>query len=631
MPGRLFLVIGAGGSGRTTLLQGAQAALASDPAWHFAAPGEVVAPILAGGRNVVAEARPSALPGLIALFPDCCVVQVDTSPERQRSRIARAAKPLPGWQDPPASPPRGIDTVTVTNYADVAEGVARLVAALRAGIRPRLAVREVPIATWHDNIAYLSSACTAVPATQFLGPGFVEVRGRGHAIRARVHVVNSEDLVRPDEVGLSHHAFRTLGLAEGTPATVDRMPEPGSMGALRAKIRGEELDEAAFGDILRDVADGRYPDREVAAFLVTACASLTDAELEALARVRASLAGRMAWSEKMVADKHSMGGVPGSRITMIVVPIVAAHGIAIPKTSSRAITSASGTADAMEVLANVELTAGDMRRVVTEARGCIAWNGRLNHSPVDDVMNAITRPLGIDSQRWAVASILSKKLAAGATHVAIDIPFGPMAKTRTRAEAEALAGLFARIGAKLGLVLEAWATDGSRPIGCGIGPALEVRDVLRVLDNDADAPADLREKALFFAGRILSWDQAVGAQNGEARARELLASGSARAALDRIVHAQGRRTPAHGIARLARDIRAPRSGRVTGIDGWRISAIARSAGAPMEKGAGVDLMAAVGEDVVAGHSLYRVHAGTEAELDVAAAQALADPGYVIDG
>ena len=107
-----------------------------------------------------------------------------------------------------------------------------------------------------------------------------------------------------------------------------------------------------------------------------------------------------------------MGGVPGSRITLIVVPIAAAYGMTIPKTSSRAITSAAGTADAMEVLARVDLDKEDILRTVRKTNGCIAWNGRLNHSRVDTLMNRITRPLKLDSLRWSVASILSKKLAS---------------------------------------------------------------------------------------------------------------------------------------------------------------------------------------------------------------------------
>jgi thymidine phosphorylase len=327
-----------------------------------------------------------------------------------------------------------------------------------------------------------------------------------------------------------------------------------------------------------------------------------------------------------------MGGIPGSRITMIVVPIVAAHGLVMPKTSSRAITSAAGTADAMETIARVDLTVDEVRRVVSHARGCIAWNGRLNHSAVDDVMNAITRPLGIDSNKWSVASILSKKVAAGSTHVIIDLPFGARAKLKTAAEAEELARLFEAVGSGLGIVVEAHATEGDHPIGRGIGPALEVRDVTWVLENDARAPDDLRQKALFFASRILRWDPALGSDEAaRQRVEALLSSGAARVALDAIVAAQGRRVPPVGPGAHMRAVKAARSGTVTAVDGWTIAGIARRAGAPSDQGAGLDLLVRQSDIVRAGDPLYMIHANAEAELASAVTLADTDCGYVIAG
>jgi thymidine phosphorylase len=412
---------------------------------------------------------------------------------------------------------------------------------------------------------------------------------------------------------------------------IERTPSPDSIDALRAKIRGDELDDGRYRLLIRDIVEDRYPDREVSAFLVAATRSLSDAEVLALTRVRTDFVPRMDWDEPIVADKHSLGGVPGSRITLLVVPIVAAHGMAVPKTSSRAITSAAGTADAMEALARVDLAVDDVRRVIAKARGCIAWNGRLNHSVVDDVMNAIVRPLGIDSNRWSVASILSKKVIAGATHVIIDLPYGPRTKVKSCAEAGEVAALFAWAGRELGVTVEAHATDGSAPIGRGIGPALEVRDCLWVLENDPRAPRDLREKALFFAGRMLAWDPGIGSpEKGRARAEALLASGAARAALDAIVEAQGRSEMVRPGA-YTQVVHAPQAGRIVAIDGWCIAGIARRAGAPMDKSAGIDLIARVGDAVRAGDPLYVIHAGSEADLAVAAATSTKMSGYVLEG
>src|SRR5471030_570508 len=396
-------------------------------------------------------------------------------------------------------------------------------------------------------------------------------------------------------------------------------PAPPSMRALKAKIAGETLSEAQYSAVFDDILALRYSDRDINAFLLHASQNLSDTEVLALAKVRCKLTPRIVWDEPILVDKHSMGGIPGSRITMIVVPIVAAHGLAMPKTSSRAITSAAGTADAMETIARVDLSVDDVRRVVSGARGCIAWNGRLNHSAVDDVMNAFTRPLGLDSNRWSVASILSKKWSAGSTHVIIDLPYGPHAKLKDELEARTLGKLFESVGAGLGLHVKAMVTDGSGPIGRGIGPALEVRDVKLVLDNDPDAPADLRKKALRFAAEILAWAPAVGTVSmGHQIAESLLSSGRARSAFERIVDTQGRRVPPVSPARFVRTVVAQEGGVVSGIDGWAIAGIARQAGAPADLGAGVDLLATVGQYVEPGDGLFNIHGADEGLVSAAA-------------
>lgn len=411
-------------------------------------------------------------------------------------------------------------------------------------------------------------------------------------------------------------------LRQGTRAFSDGAPT--SRTNLMAKLRGEPLDEAAYVAVLQDAMAGRYTESELTEFLVAATRSLGDEEVVALARARTAFTPRIEWDEPIVVDKHSIGGVPGSRITLIVVPIVAAYGLAMPKTSSRAITSAAGTADAMETVARVDLAHDDVRRCVAQARACIAWNGRLNHSVVDDVMNAITRPLRLDSRRWSVASILSKKYTAGATHIIVDLPYGAQTKLATRADAEALGAMFEHVGKGLGLHVRALVTDGSRPIGRGIGPALEVRDVRQVLANDPGAPADLRDKALRFAGEIIAFDARVGSPaEGLRIATALLSEGKAKAAFDRIAAAQGARTEPVAPGAHTCVVSAAMQGRVAAIDGLRISGVARAAGAPRELGAGVDLLCTIGAKVAPGQPLYRIHAGSDAALAAAAALARA--------
>ena len=314
---------------------------------------------------------------------------------------------------------------------------------------------------------------------------------------------------------------------------------------------------------------------------------------------------------------------------MLIVPIVAAHGTLMPKTSSRAITSPAGTADTMEILANVEVKPEVMYDIVAKQRACIAWGGTANLAPVDDILISVERPLGIDSMGQMVASILSKKLAAGSTHLLIDIPVGPTTKVRHMQEALQLRKLFEYVGDRLNIHLEVIITDGSQPVGRGIGPVLEARDIMQVLRNEVDAPNDLKQKALRLAGRILEFDPDVRGGYGYSIARDILESGRALEKMEAIIHAQGKQKQQYQPGKLCTEICAPQQGFVTEIDNHQMSRIARLAGAPMDKGAGVDLLKKVGEPVDKGEALYRIYAEFNADFKFAGDMAQKDSGYRI--
>ena len=289
---------------------------------------------------------------------------------------------------------------------------------------------------------------------------------------------------------------------------------------------------------------------------------------------------QLTWDMPVVVDKHCIGGIPGNRTSMIVVPIVAAHGLTIPKTSSRAITSPAGTADTMEVLARVDLTVDEMKEVVRTCHGCLVWGGHVNLSPADDILISVERPLSLDTREQMVASIMSKKIAAGATHLLIDLPVGPAAKLRTALDAMRLRKLFEFVGDHFGIAVEVITTDGRQPIGNGIGPALEAQDVMAVLSNDSAAPRDLREKSLRLAAHLLEYDPDLRGGTGYRRARELLDSGAALKQMHKIIEAQGPSGCRTDIGTLTADIMATSDGAVEAIDCLRLNRLARTAGAP---------------------------------------------------
>ncbi|MGD8832772.1 MAG: thymidine phosphorylase family protein, partial [Pseudomonadales bacterium] len=481
-----------------------------------------------------------------------------------------------------------------------------------------------------ENVAYLHRQCEVYRAEGFQALAKVEVSANGRHILAVLNVVDDDRLVTPGELGLSEEAFASLGVAENAPVQVCHAEPAASMDAVRRKIEGERLTASQYMDIARDIAERRYAKMEIAAFLVASGQTGLDRdEVMFLTQAMVAQGERMQWEGDLVVDKHCIGGIPGNRTSMLVVPIVAAHGMLIPKTSSRAITSPAGTADTMEVLAEVELAPDRLHDVVRRQRGALIWGGTANLAPVDDILISVERPLGFDYPGQMVASILSKKIAAGSTHLIIDIPVGPTAKVRHMRDALGLRKLFEYVAERLGLYVQVVITDGRQPIGRGIGPVLEARDVMQVLQNDPAAPADLRQKALRLAGRVLEFDPDVRGGDGFDIARDILDSGRALAKMQRIIDDQGRKTETPEPGPLVLEVPAPAGGTVISIDNYQMARIARLAGAPMDKGAGVDLLKKLGDTVEAGESLYRVHAKFPADFGFASALVGTDNGYRI--
>ncbi len=495
-----------------------------------------------------------------------------------------------------------------------------------------LKLRRVAIDTYRENVAFMHRACNVYHSEGFQALNKIEIHreGDGVPVIAVLNIVDDEAITAPGELGLSEQVFEQLGLPPGTPVQVRHATPPHSLAAVHRKIEGEALSREDYLEIIRDIVENRYSKIELAAFLV-GCAETGFERDEVLHLTRAMVetGDRLEWNEPLVADKHCIGGIPGNRTTMLIVPIVAAHGICMPKTSSRAITSPAGTADTMEVLADVDLPPGKMHEIVQRERACLAWGGTARLAPADDILIAVERPLSMDSPGQMVASILSKKVAAGSSHLLIDIPLGPTAKVRGHQEALRLRKLFQFVGDRMGLTLEVVITDGTQPIGRGIGPVLEARDVMQVLRNDPRAPLDLREKALQLAGRILEFDPDVRGGQGYFIARDILDSGRALAKMEAIIDAQGRHREIPDPGRLVHQVTAPHDGVVTAIDNLRMASIARLAGAPLDKGAGVDLARKVGEAVKKGEPLYTIHADFPANFDFAVEAARHQNGYEI--
>jgi thymidine phosphorylase len=476
-----------------------------------------------------------------------------------------------------------------------------------------LRARRIGIDTYQEPIVYMRSDCAVCRSEGFESQSRVRVATQNDAIVATLNVLDS-DLVGDGEIGLSEIAWRRLGSGEGELVSISHAEPIESFRHVRAKLYGQRLAPEDYQSIIEDIAINRYTDVQLSAF-VSACtlARLELEEIVSLTRAMVNVGERLSWPFPRVMDKHCVGGLPGNRTTPIVVAIAAACGVVIPKTSSRAITSPAGTADAMETLAPVELDLAAMRRVVEHEGGCIVWGGAVALSPADDVLIRVERALDVDSDAQLIASVLSKKLAAGATDVVIDMPVGETAKVRSHETAQQLDRQLRAVGAQLGLAVAVEVTDGRQPVGRGIGPALEARDVISVLTLGETAPADLRDRSIRLAGRLLEIAAVCAPGEGYARARGVLEAGDAWRKFQAICEAQGgmREPP---IAAYRRAIEAPRDASVAAIDNRRLARVAKLAGAPSARAAGIELTTRLGQRVARGDTLFSIHAETPGEL-----------------
>ena len=496
------------------------------------------------------------------------------------------------------------------------------------GAANTLRMRRIGIDTYLEPVVFMRRDCHICRSEGFEAYSRIEVWRGNKRIIATLNVVEAP-LLAPDEAGLSEAAWRALGGADGDHIKLFHPAPTQSFSHVRAKIYGTPITSEGADAIMRDIVEGRYSDMEMAAFIATCAGNRMDiAETTAFTRAMINVGKRLQWSSHPVVDKHCVGGLPGNRTTLIVVPIVAACGLTIPKTSSRAITSPAGSADTMETLAPVELDIAQIKRVVEREHGCIAWGGGVSLSPADDILIRVERPLGLDSDGQLVASVLSKKYAAGSTHVLIDIPVGPTAKVRSADAARLLGARLVTVGQELGITLRTIVTDGAQPVGRGVGPALEAFDVLAVLRNAPDAPPDLRERALLLAGEVLELGGKAQTGMGVAMARSVLERGLAWNKFQAICEAQGgmREPPRAAHTHV---VVSTHRGRVADIDNRRLARVAKLAGAPKAPAAGISFHAPLGTAVEVGQPLMTIHAESPGELAYACTYAAAQEDIIL--
>ncbi|MFH1521372.1 MAG: thymidine phosphorylase [archaeon] len=404
-------------------------------------------------------------------------------------------------------------------------------------------------------------------------------------------------LVKKNEIGLSHELSKILKLKNRSIVEVGTSEISSATLLIKKKLNGERLDREELQYLISEIVHNNLTEAEIAFF--TASEKLNGMNFEEiinLTRAMAKTGVKLKFKGKYIADKHCIGGIAGNRTTPIVVAICAAVGLTVPKTSSRAITSASGTADVIETISNVELSVKQITKVVNDTGACITWGGSLGLAPSDDKIIQVERLLNLDVEPQLLASIMSKKISAGSKYILIDIPYGEGGKMKNIIKAKKLGEKFKKIGKRFRLKLKVVYTDGSQPIGNGVGPVLEMLDILKVLQNDG--PKDLKEKSLYLSAELL---KLCGIKNAKKTAEETLCSGKAYEKFKEIINAQNgeknfdKKVGLLVLAKYTKIIKAKRSGKIISISNTGINSLCRVLGTPETISAGVYLHKHVGK------------------------------------
>lgn len=427
--------------------------------------------------------------------------------------------------------------------------------------------------------------------------------------------ISEKKEIKDNEVGLFAETWDKLKVKSTDRINISVAPKPEADKFIKQKLEGKPLTAEEIDQIVFDIVNDDLSDVEMTYFVSACfCRGLSDEETANLTRSIVKHGDQLKFNKRIVMDKHCIGGVPGNRTTMLVVPIITSLGYTMPKTSSRAITSPSGTADTMEVIANVVNDVKRLKKIALKVGGFITWGGGVDLAAADDKLIRVRYPLKLDPQGMLLASIMAKKHSVSANNIIIDIPMGPQGKVKDRKSANQLKKRFLTIAKLLGMRMKVVITSAAQPIGFGIGPLLEVNDVLKVLQNDPAAPKDLRKKAIMLVTELLYLTHDFKLKSTARRAaKNALKSGKAYNQFIRIVEAQGKKKlPKLGEHII--EIKASKNGRIVEIKNKFIATIARTAGAPKDAGAGVFIHVKLGDKVKKGQKLFTVYCVNESRI-----------------
>lgn len=432
-------------------------------------------------------------------------------------------------------------------------------------------------------------------------------------------VVVSSD-VPSGYVGVFSDAWKKYRLKDDDIVKVSYIDaNPKAIEAVRKKILGKTLTEEEIKLIIEGIGKGGFSDIQTAYYVASSFYTKPSLkEMYYTAKAMAETGEMFDFGKGIVADKHCMGGVPGNETTMIIVPLIASLGIKIPKSFSKAITSPAATGECVNTLMGIEFDKDKIYKIVEKTGACLIWGGGLNLAPADDKIIKVTYPISIEPYSKAVMSIMAKKYAMGITHCLIDLPVGKTAKIRTTKDALELKKQFEYVGKQFGMKMCVEITDARQPIGAGIGPTLQVREVLRVLQQHPDRPIDLENKALYLASKLIELTGYCRKGQGLKIATEQLRLGKAWKKMQEIIKAQGGKSAIKSedmpLGKISCEFKAPKDGIIKEVDMKFLNTVVRSLGCPIEETAGIYLNKKLNDFVEKGETIFTLYTESENRL-----------------
>ncbi|KKR06330.1 MAG: hypothetical protein UT34_C0001G0370 [candidate division WS6 bacterium GW2011_GWF2_39_15] len=443
-------------------------------------------------------------------------------------------------------------------------------------------------------------------------------------IDLNVRVSLSETEIEEGYIGLYRDIWTVHEFVNDSYVFIQPVSPSESIEYIKKKMLGNRLTKEQLELIMKDMGSRRLGMIENAYFLSTFFnPGFDDNELlwmtEGMANSGSTLSFKEFSKNGTVIDKHSIGGIAGKGITPIIVPILASAGLVVPNASTRAITSPAGTSDILEVVMPVALSSEQIVETVRKVGACMVWGGAVDLAPADDLLIHVERVIHLESFQKLLVSIVAKKISMGLTHVLIDIPHGRGTKVQNIEDVEMIEKGFKKLFDAVGIKVAFYIRDIKNPDGPGIGPNLEMIEVLKVLGQKEGHSEYLENTAADMAGKLMELCGSAQQGEGKDKACEILKSGRALKKFWEIAFAQGATEEVSEekirVGEYSTQVKAEKGGIIKMWSNREIKKITKYLGTPVIKESGIYVEKLAGDRVEKGDVLFTMYSSSQSRID----------------